>query len=97
MFSAYCKFAKILPAAFAPVYTKFTYMNLFVLQQSEFQQRHIGPNEEETAEMLQTIALDSIDQLIDLTVPKNIRLDESLDVAGPVSESEYLNELKKIA
>ncbi|HPA22482.1 MAG: aminomethyl-transferring glycine dehydrogenase [Chitinophagaceae bacterium] len=72
-------------------------MNLFVLQQSEFQQRHIGPNEEETAEMLQTIALDSIDQLIDLTVPKNIRLDESLDVAGPVSESEYLNELKKIA
>ena len=97
MFPAYCKFAKILPAAFAPVYTKFTYMNLFVLQQSEFQQRHIGPNEEETAEMLQTIALDSIDQLIDLTVPKNIRLDESLDVAGPVSESEYLNELKKIA
>lgn len=72
-------------------------MNLFELQQSEFQQRHIGPNQTETTEMLKQIGVGSVDELIDLTVPKDIRLDDELEVGGPVSEYEYLKELKKVA
>jgi len=72
-------------------------MNLFEQQAREFWERHIGPNEEETAQMLKTIGFSSIDELIEKTVPEAIRFEKKLDVAGPVSEYEYLNELKKTA
>src|SRR6195952_1418657 len=72
-------------------------MNLFEQQAREFQQRHIGPNEHETKEMLETIGVASLDELIDKTVPKDIRFDKALDVAGPVSEHQYLEDLRKTA
>jgi glycine dehydrogenase len=72
-------------------------MNLFEQQPREFWERHIGPNEQETEQMLQTIGAASMDELIDKTVPKAIRLKKNLDVAGPMSEYEYLNELRKTA
>jgi glycine dehydrogenase len=72
-------------------------MNLFEQQQNEFQQRHIGPNETETAAMLQTIGVSSLDELISNTVPANIRLNESLQTGGPVSEYQYLADLKRTA
>lgn len=72
-------------------------MNLFEQQAREFWKRHIGPDEQETEQMLKTIGAASMDELIDKTVPANIRLDTHLNVAGPVSENEYLNELRKTA
>lgn len=72
-------------------------MNLFEQQERGFHERHIGPNEQETQEMLQTIGVASLDELIDKTVPRTIRIDKALEVAGPVSEYEYLKELKKTA
>ena len=72
-------------------------MNVFEQQSREFQERHIGPNELETSEMLQTIGVGSLDELIEKTVPVDIRMQSKLDVAGPVSEHEYLNELRKTA
>jgi glycine dehydrogenase len=72
-------------------------MNLFEQQQSEFTQRHIGPNEEEAAEMLQIIGASSLDELIEKTVPSRIRLKKPLSTGGPISEYEYLAELKKTA
>ena len=45
-------------------------MNLFEKQAREFWERHIGPNEQETAEMLKTIGVASLDELIDKTVPQ---------------------------
>ncbi len=44
-------------------------MNLFSSQSREFTARHIGPNEAETKEMLATIGVASIDELISRTVP----------------------------
>ena len=70
-------------------------MNLFEQQQHEFTQRHIGPNAAEAAEMLHTIGASSLDELIGKTVPASIRMQEPLNTAGPVSEFEYLTELKK--
>lgn len=72
-------------------------MNLFEKQQNEFKQRHIGPNEEEAAAMLKTIGVESVDELIDKTVPPSIRLKQPLNTGNPVSEYTYLTELKKIA
>ncbi len=72
-------------------------MNLFEQQAREFWGRHIGPNEEETTQMLKTIGVQSLEDLIGMTVPENIRLQQPLNVAGPVSEFDYLNDLKKTA
>lgn len=72
-------------------------MNLFEKQAREFWERHIGPNEEETEQMLETIGAASLDELMDKTVPRNIRMEKTLDVPEPISEYEYLNELRKTA
>ncbi len=72
-------------------------MNLFQKQQNEFPQRHIGPNEAEAAEMLKTIGLSSLNDLIEKTVPPGIRLPQPLNTGTAVSEYEYLAELKKTA
>ena len=72
-------------------------MNIFEKQSADFAERHIGPDENETREMLAVIGLDSIDELMDKTVPAGIRLKEKLEIAEPMSEFEYLAELKAIA
>ncbi|HXR84254.1 MAG TPA: hypothetical protein VN722_08095, partial [Hanamia sp.] len=72
-------------------------MNLFEKQSSEFATRHIGPDETETNQMLATIGVGSLDELIDKTIPAGIRLQKKLDIAEPISEFEYLTQLKKIA
>ena len=63
----------------------------------DFSRRHIGPNESETAEMLQAVDFDSLDGLIDATVPKNIRLNRELDLPAAKSEAEALAELRAIS
>ncbi len=72
-------------------------MNLFAQLQHEFLQRHVGPDEQETREMLDTIGIDSLDELIDKTVPQAIRLPKPLDLPAAVSEAEYLRQLKNIS
>ena len=58
-----------------------------------FALRHIGPREEEIQEMLQAIGAESIEQLIDQTVPRDIRLKEALNLAPAMSEYEFLNHI----
>jgi glycine dehydrogenase len=72
-------------------------MNLFEQQANEFATRHIGPNTHETEQMLKTIGASSLEELISKTIPSSIRTDKSLNIPGPVSEYEYLKELKKVA
>ncbi len=63
----------------------------------QFSNRHIGPNEMELKEMLQTIGVSSLEQLINETVPDNIRLKDELELPDAMSEYEYLQELKQTA
>lgn len=70
-------------------------MELFNKQNEEFIGRHIGPDEHETEQMLKTIGIDSIDELINRTVPKAIRMDHPLNVPVPQNESEFLGQLKE--
>ncbi|MBS1667664.1 MAG: aminomethyl-transferring glycine dehydrogenase [Bacteroidetes bacterium] len=72
-------------------------MNLFEQQQHEFSSRHIGTNEHEKDQMLKTIGASSLDELINKTVPASIRSHTALATPGPVSEYQYLNELKQVA
>ena len=72
-------------------------MNLFEQQQNEFATRHIGPDAKETAEMLRAIGEPSIESLIAKTVPAAIRSTSPLNTGGPMSEYEYLKELKQTA
>ncbi len=72
-------------------------MNIFEQQANEFQERHIGPNEQEAEEMLKTIGVSSLEELIEHTIPQSIRLQKPLEVGGPVSEYQYLNELRQTA
>ena len=62
-----------------------------------FVNRHIGPDQDELHAMLQTIGVDSLAQLIDETVPDNIRMQRELNVPTAQSEFEYLRELKEVA
>ncbi|WP_298881622.1 aminomethyl-transferring glycine dehydrogenase [uncultured Polaribacter sp.] len=62
-----------------------------------FQNRHIGPNEEEQKKMLSTIKVDSLDQLIYETIPDDIRLEKELDLAPEKSEYEYLAHIKEVS
>ncbi len=59
--------------------------------------RHIGPRESEISKMCKKIGVSSIDELINKTVPQNIRLKKSLNLPDGISEHEYLNALKKLA
>ncbi|MEM1322885.1 MAG: aminomethyl-transferring glycine dehydrogenase [Bacteroidota bacterium] len=63
----------------------------------QFSRRHIGIGEEETEMMLRQIGVESMDQLIDETVPSSIRMKKKLRVPEALSEFEYLSMLKEIA
>lgn len=61
----------------------------------QFSNRHIGPNESELQEMLQSIGVDSLDQLIDETVPAAIRMQGELDLPEAMTEYDYLRDIRK--
>jgi len=61
-----------------------------------YQERHIGPNAEETKAMLKAIGVSSLDELIDRTVPKGIRAKNALDVGPAMTELEYLEHMRDL-
>lgn len=62
-----------------------------------FVRRHIGPDPEDVAKMLETVGVGTLDELIDATVPAAIRLRRPLQLAEPRAESDVLAELRTIA
>jgi len=64
---------------------------------NSFLLRHIGPRAEDVTSMLSTIGVDSVDELIDQTIPASIRLEEDLDIADGLSEQEFLGHIKELA
>jgi glycine dehydrogenase len=62
----------------------------------KFVDRHNGPREHELPHMLKTIGVNSLDQLIEKTVPKSILLEKSLRLPEAMSEFEYLNHIKTL-
>ena len=62
-----------------------------------FASRHIGPDDHERDKMLATVGVDSLDQLVDETVPENIAFDGMLDLPSALSEVEALADMRQLA
>ncbi len=62
-----------------------------------FLHRHIGPDEDQTNEMLSDIGASSLNQLMDETIPEGIRLKENFGLDKPMSEYRFLEEFRELA
>lgn len=63
----------------------------------EFISRHIGPSASEQQEMLDILGQASLDELMNATIPDNIRLSETLNLPAPLAEHDALAELHALA
>ena len=61
-----------------------------------FADRHIGPDREEVAEMLEELGIENLDQLIDRAVPEAIRMEGKLALEEGMSEYEMLGKLREL-
>ena len=62
-----------------------------------FVNRHLGPNEKEIAQMVKTIGVNDIAQLIDETIPSDIRLKEALALPEGISEYAFQKKIEQLA
>jgi glycine dehydrogenase len=62
-----------------------------------FEERHNGPDEIQVSEMLHAIGANSMEELIDQTIPSKIRMGKSLELPKALNEFEYLQYIKEIA
>lgn len=62
-----------------------------------FETRHIGPDAEQVQEMLKTVKAKSLDELIEQTIPANIRLKKPLNLPAAQSEFDFLNNFRRLA
>lgn len=61
-----------------------------------FETRHIGTLGRSKDEMLKYINVESVNQLIEETIPERIRLQKKLKIGEPLTEFEYLNHIKNL-
>ena len=66
-------------------------------QEKTFRDRHIGLSDDDRALMLQTLGLQSMDELATQVVPENIRKRTRMSLPHAVSEVDALAELKAVA
>jgi glycine dehydrogenase len=64
---------------------------------NSFLYRHVGPRPNEIDEMVKQMGVSSLDELIDKTIPADIRLQKPLELPDGLSEHEYINRLRHIA
>lgn len=62
-----------------------------------FASRHVGIREEDLRHMLETVAVDSLEQLIYETIPAEIRLQQPLELAAPMSEHQFLGHIEELS
>ena len=62
-----------------------------------FSERHIGISKKELPVMLKKIGVQSLEQLIDETIPSSIRLKGQLNLPEALTEYQFLKELRMIA
>lgn len=67
------------------------------LRKEKFEYRHIGPDQNEIREMLDIVNAESLDKLVEETIPGDIRLTKKMELDEPVSEYRFIENLKKLA
>ena len=71
-------------------------MGLNINYREEFENRHNGPDSQETKSMLSEIGVSSVEELISQTVPEKIRLKAPLNLPAAQTEQEFLADFKTI-
>ena len=64
------------------------------MKTDSFALRHLGPRESDIPNMLETIGVDSLDQLIYETIPSDILLKKPLELEHIMTEYEYANHIR---
>ena len=63
---------------------------------NNFSKRHIGPTTKEINEMLNELGLNSINELIEKTVPESIKDTSDLGIGAGLDEFSYLNKINHL-
>ena len=63
----------------------------------DFVRRHIGPGKAQTAAMLETLGLGSLDELVDSAVPESIMTDRPLNLKASMTERDALSYLRRMS
>lgn len=64
---------------------------------NKFVNRHVGIAKEDIPAMLEAIGVQSVDELIEQTIPGNIRLKEPLNLPEAMTEREYAEHISELA
>lgn len=64
------------------------------MKTDSFALRHLGPRDHDLPKMLETIGVETLDQLINETIPSDIRLKKPLDLEHIMTEYEYANHIR---
>lgn len=64
---------------------------------NKFVNRHVGIAEEDVPSMLQSVGVQSLDELIDQTIPSDIRLNKTLNLPEPMTERELAEHIAELA
>ena len=59
-----------------------------------FALRHIGPRKEELQKMLNVVGAKTMEELIDQTIPDDIRLEKKITLDKAMSEQEFLEHVR---
>lgn len=68
-----------------------------IMKTSKFAIRHIGIRPQDIKDMLQKIKVDSVEQLIEETIPEEIRLKEDISLPEAMTEREYAEHMAELA
>jgi glycine dehydrogenase len=71
-------------------------MNIDPHYEEKFETRHNGPDAAQITEMLKVVKANSVDELIDQTVPANIRLKDPLNLPTAQTEPAFLKSFKAL-
>lgn len=64
---------------------------------NNFINRHNGPTASDIEYMLKEVGVSSLDELVDQTLPKSIRLPKALNLPDGLNEYEYISHIKSLA
>ena len=67
------------------------------MQHEKFVNRHIGIEEKDVQAMVSAIGVSGLEQLIDETIPQDIRLKQDLDLPEAMTEREYAEHIAELA
>ena len=67
------------------------------MKKYNFSDRHIGPRDTDIKAIMKYVGVNSIEELIDQTIPKHIQLNSKMDLPKPMSEIRFIEHMKKFS